>query len=138
MTSSSDYSSSYDAKYGRLDGQSSWCPAANVPGGQVPERKSWLQINLVVSHIIGAFATQGDPKADKWVIMYKMAYSLDGRNWKYEAVSSIERGARIIIYIFICFIKCLSNPHFVSSNFYNSLTRRSKQEILHYSTIQCS
>ena len=90
MTSSSHLTSSNQAKHGRIEGRSAWCPGPSKSDGNKPQSDAWLQVDLKVSHIICAVSVQGHPTQDKWVTMYRLSYSTDGRNWMKERVMRIE------------------------------------------------
>ena len=75
FSATSIYSSTYKAKYGRLNGTSAWAPATNG-------RDDYLQIDLLYEYVICAVATQGSPptqsSAQEWTTEYKLRFSLNG------------------------------------------------------------
>ena len=75
FSATSIYSSTYKAKYGRLNGTSAWAPATNG-------RDDYLQIDLLYEYFICAVATQGNPPtqspAQEWTTEYKLRFSLNG------------------------------------------------------------
>ena len=75
FSATSIYSSTYKAKYGRLNGTRAWAPATNG-------RDDYLQIDLLYEYVICAVATQGNPPtqspAQEWTTEYKLRFSLNG------------------------------------------------------------
>ena len=76
FSATSIYSSTYAAKYGRLNGTRAW--AAETNG-----RDDYLQIDLLYEYVICAVATQGNPPtqsptAQEWTTEYKLRFSLNG------------------------------------------------------------
>ena len=75
FSATSIYSSTYKAKYGRLNGTRAWAPETNG-------RDDYLQIDLLYEYVICAVATQGNPPtqspAQEWTTEYKLRFSLNG------------------------------------------------------------
>ena len=75
FSATSIYSSTYKAKYGRLNGTRAWAPETNG-------RDDYLQIDLLYEYVICAVATQGSPPsqspAQEWTTEYKLRLSLNG------------------------------------------------------------
>ena len=75
FSATSIYSSTYKAKYGRLNGTRAWAPETN-------DRDDYLQIDLLYEYVICAVATQGNPPtqspAQEWTTEYKLRFSLNG------------------------------------------------------------
>ena len=75
FSATSIYSSTYKAKYGRLNGTRAWAPETNG-------RDDYLQIDLLYEYVICAVATQGSPptqsSAQEWTTEYKLRFSLNG------------------------------------------------------------
>ena len=75
FSATSIYSSTYKAKYGRLNGTRAWAPKTNG-------RDDYLQIDLLYEYVICAVATQGNPPtqspAQEWTTEYKLRFSLNG------------------------------------------------------------
>ena len=75
FSATSIYSSTYKAKYGRLNETRAWAPATN-------DRDDYLQIDLLYEYVICAVATQGNPPtqspAQEWTTEYKLRFSLNG------------------------------------------------------------
>ena len=75
FSATSIYSSTYKAKYGRLNGTRAWAPETNG-------RDDYLQIDLLYEYVICAVATQGNPPtqspAQEWITEYKLRFSLNG------------------------------------------------------------
>ena len=75
FSATSIYSSTYAAKYGRLNGTRAW--AAETNG-----RDDYLQIDFLYEYVICAVATQGNPPtqspAQEWTTEYKLRFSLNG------------------------------------------------------------
>ena len=75
FSATSIYSSTYKAKYGRLNGTRAWAPETNG-------RDDYLQIDLLYEYVICAVATQGNPptqsSAQEWTTEYKLRFSLNG------------------------------------------------------------
>ena len=75
FSATSIYSSSYKAKYGRLNGTRAW-------GAKTNGRDDYLQIDLLYEYVICAVATQGNPptqsSAQEWTTEYKLRFSLNG------------------------------------------------------------
>ena len=75
FSATSIYSSTYAAKYGRLNGTRAW--AAETTG-----RDDYLQIDLLYEYVICAVATQGNPPtqspAQEWITEYKLRFSFNG------------------------------------------------------------
>ena len=75
FSATSIYSSTYKAKYGRLNGTRAWAPETNG-------RDDYLQIDLLYEYVICAVATQGSPPtqstAQEWTTEYKLRFSLNG------------------------------------------------------------
>jgi coagulation factor V (labile factor) len=75
ITSSSQRDNSTMASLGRLQHSSSWCASSN-------DSSPYLQIDLGMTYVICAVATQGNPVNDEWVPSYELHYSRDGMNWR--------------------------------------------------------
>ena len=75
FSATSIYSSTYKAKYGRLNGTRAWAPETNG-------RDDYLQIDLLYEYVICAVATQGNPPtqspAQEWITEYKLRFSFNG------------------------------------------------------------
>ena len=75
FSATSIYSSTYQAKYGRLNGTRAWAPETNG-------RDDYLQIDLLYEYVICAVATQGNPPsksaAQEWTTEYKLRFSFNG------------------------------------------------------------
>ena len=75
FSATSIYSSTYKAKYGRLNGTRAWAPETNG-------RDDYLQIDLLYEYVICAVATQGNPPkqstAQEWTTEYKLRFSFNG------------------------------------------------------------
>ena len=76
FSATSIYSSTYAAKYGRLNGTRAWAAETN-------SRDDYLQIDLLYEYVICAVATQGNPPtqsptAQEWTTEYKLRFSLNG------------------------------------------------------------
>ena len=77
MTASSEYSNSYKAYYGRLNGTrgDGWC--SNIRDS----KNDWLQIDIgKVIHVCG-IATQGDRNGDEYTTDFELSFSADGNSW---------------------------------------------------------
>ena len=63
------------AKNGRLHytSGSSWCASTNTD--------QYLQLDLGTTYVICAVATQGNSKAEQWVVTYQLQSSTDGTTW---------------------------------------------------------
>ena len=75
FSASSEYSNSFKASNGRLNGTSAW-----VPSGK-NDANDYLKIDLGYEFIICAVATQGNGivgGAKEWTTKYKIQLSLDG------------------------------------------------------------
>ena len=75
FSASSEFSNSYKASDGRLNGTSAWAPSG------INNANDYLQINLGYEFIICAVATQGNPAlsgAQEWTTKYKIQLSVDG------------------------------------------------------------
>ena len=77
MSASSQYNHSYQAAYGRLNGNrgDGWCAQ------KAAMKDDWLQVDLGKSIEACGLATQGDRNGSKWVTAFKLSYSSDGTNW---------------------------------------------------------
>lgn len=82
MTASSQISSMYEARLGRLNNRAfpgvhmgAWCPLNNT--GQ------WLQIDLGHLHVVTGVATQGRNSTleQMWVETFELAFSKDDKTW---------------------------------------------------------
>ena len=75
FSATSIFSSTYEAKYGRLNGRKAW-------GAKTNDRDDYLQIDLLYEYVICAVATQGNPptqtSAQEWTTEYKLRFSLNG------------------------------------------------------------
>ena len=82
VTASTEYSSHYAAKDGRLHTGTAWSADTNDPD-------QWLQIDLGVEYpTVTRVVTQGSGSFSEWVTEYKLQYSNDGVTFQYY----IEQG----------------------------------------------
>ena len=77
MTASSEFSNSYKAYYGRLNGTrgDGWC--SNIRDSKT----DWLQIDIgKVIHVCGV-ATQGERNGYAYTTDFELSFSADGNSW---------------------------------------------------------
>ena len=77
LSASSEYSSGYQAAYGRLNGDrgDGWCAK------EAARDDDWLQVDLGRTIEVCGVATQGDRNGNEWTTYFKMSYSYDGASW---------------------------------------------------------
>jgi len=77
ITASSQYSTGYQAAYGRLNGDrgDGWCAK------EAGRNDDWLQVHLGKTIEVCGIASQGDRNGNEWVTDFKLSYSTDGKNW---------------------------------------------------------
>ena len=76
VTASSEYSSHYAGKDGRLHTGAAWSADAN-------DVHQWLEIDLGVDYpTVTRVATQGSGEFSEWVTEYKLQYSDDGGSFQ--------------------------------------------------------
>lgn len=77
MTASSEYSGSYKAYFGRLNGTrgDGWCSATSNGNSD------WLQIDFGKIIQVCSVATQGDINNNEWTTDFKLSFSTDGNSW---------------------------------------------------------
>ncbi|KAL9958858.1 hypothetical protein ACROYT_G035929 [Oculina patagonica] len=79
VTASSEYSSHYAAKNGRLQIGTAWSADTN-------DANQWMQIDLGVDYpTVTRVVTQGSSEFSEWVTEYKLQYSNDGGKFQYYA-----------------------------------------------------
>ena len=88
FSASSIWSSTYEAKYGRLNGPGAWEAKTTNPD-------EYLQIDLLYEYVICAVATQGNPPtqspAQEWTTEYKLRFSLNGTTFFTYKENKIEK-----------------------------------------------
>ena len=94
LTASSEYSSGYQAAYGRLNGDrgDGWCAK------EAARDDDWLQVDLGRTIEVCGVATQGDRNGNEWTTDFKMSYSHDGASW---TTYKDGNGAEVVTFIFI-------------------------------------
>ena len=78
LAASSQYSDSYKASYGRINGTrgDGWC--SSVSNSTI----DWLQVDLGETSPVSAVATQGDINGNAWTVSFKLYFSHDGESWR--------------------------------------------------------
>ena len=88
MTASSEYEDRCcSPAYGRLNDVrgDGWCSLVS------DSTTDWLQVDLGTTLQVCAIATQGSVHGDGWVTVFKLSYSLDGKNWTiYKDVNNTD------------------------------------------------
>ena len=72
--SASTSSENHSASNARASSGSSWC-APDV------DEKNYLQVDLGTLYRLDSLVTYGDSTSRKWVVTYKLQYTIDLRNW---------------------------------------------------------
>ena len=77
LTASSQYGTSTQPAYGRLNGNrgDGWCAE------KADRNDDWLQVDLGKTIQVCAIATQGDRDGDELTTDFKLSYSSDGNVW---------------------------------------------------------
>ena len=74
ITASSEWSTGWAPRYGRLHGNKCWAPRS-------PHTYQWLQIDFKYKATVTEILTQGRRNANQWVTSYTIAYSDNGVNF---------------------------------------------------------
>ena len=95
MRASSEYSSSYKAFYGRLNGNrgDGWCSKSSSSSNE------WLQIDFGKTVVVCGVATQGDISGNEWTTDFKLSFSADGSSW---TTYKDEHGVEVVMCVCFC------------------------------------
>ena len=86
FSATTEYSNSFKASNGRLNGTSAWVPISNN------NANDYLQIDLGYELIICAVATQGNGKgSNEWTTKYKIQLSLDGITFNTYQENNVDK-----------------------------------------------
>ena len=112
------------AKNGRLHytSGSSWCASTNTD--------QYLQLDLGTTYVICAVATQGNSKAEQWVVTYQLQSSTDGTTW-----TDYKEGGQVRVSTDLPHIMKLW-PFRISMNQSNGMELWRKREIILYPSPQ--